>query len=107
MTQRIQFQEAKRQRSIEAVVQQAAFELGDRNVRDHEPDHDWTARFFNEVQDVSSEAMQALWAKVLAGEVERPNSTSIKTLSILRNLDTATAGIFRDALLYLRLTQIR
>ena len=95
VTQRIQFQEAKRQRSIEAVVQQAAFELGDRNVRDHDPDHDWTARFFNEVQDVSSEAMQALWAKVLAGEVERPNSTSIKTLSILRNLDTATAGIFR------------
>ena len=39
--------------------------------------------------------MQLLWAKVLAGEVERPGSTSIRTLSILRNLDQATAGLFR------------
>ena len=94
VTQRIQFQEAKRQRNIEAVVTQAAHELGDKDVRDHEPDHDWTARFFNEVQDVSSEDMQRLWARVLAGEVERPNSTSIKSLSILRNLNKETAGVF-------------
>ena len=39
--------------------------------------------------------MQTLWAKVLAGEVERPGSTSIKTLSILKNLDRVTAALFR------------
>ena len=59
-----------------------------------EPDHDWTARFFNDIQDVSSEEMQSLWAKVLAGEVEQPGSTSIQTLSILKNLDQATARLF-------------
>ena len=58
------------------------------------PDHDWTARFFNDIQDVSSEEMQSLWAKVLAGEVEKPGSTSIQTLSILKNLDQATARLF-------------
>ena len=70
--QRIQFQEQKRQVNIKSVVQQAADQLGDLEVTDSEPDHDWTARFFNEVQDVSSEEMQSLWAKVLAGEVQRP-----------------------------------
>ena len=70
-------------------------ELGDKDVANSEPDHDWTARFFSDVQDVSSEEMQSLWGKVLAGEVERPGSTSILTLSILRNLDQATASIFR------------
>ena len=70
-------------------------EMEDKDVLDHEPDHDWTARFFNEIQDVSSEEMQLLWAKVLAGEVERPGSTSIRTLSILRNLDQATSDLFR------------
>ena len=38
--------------------------------------------------------MQSLWPKVLTGEVQRPGSTSIQTLSILRNLDQATAQLF-------------
>ena len=95
VNQRIQFQEQKRQTNIESVVRQAANQLGDKNVADSEPDHDWTARFFNDVQDVSSEEMQFLWAKVLAGEVEQPESTSIRTLGILKNLDQATAHLFR------------
>ena len=95
ISQRVQFQEEKRQANLGSVVAHAAQELGDREVRDHEVDHDWTARFFNDVQDVSSEEMQQLWAKVLAGEVERPGSTSIKTLGILKNLDKSTADLFR------------
>lgn len=93
--QRIQFQEEKRQENIESVVSQAAEQLGDKKVADEEPDHDWTARFFNHVQDVSSKEMQTLWARVLSGEVERKGSTSVRTLEILRNLDQATAELFR------------
>ena len=96
VNQRIQFQEEKRQSNIVAVIGQAAQELGDREVQDHEVDHDWTARFFNDVQDVSSEEMQQLWAKILAGEVEKPGSTSIKTLDILKNLDKSNAILFRN-----------
>ena len=95
VNQRIQFQEEKRQRNIGAVVSHAAAELGDKDVPNSETDHDWTARFFNDVQDVSSERMQILWAKVLAGEVERSGSTSIRTLGILRNLDQTTAQVFK------------
>ena len=94
VTQRIQFQEEKRQRNIEAVVRQAASELGDNDVPNSETDHDWTARFFNYVQDVSSEDLQSLWAKVLAGQVERTGSTSIKTLDVLKNLNKTTAKLF-------------
>ena len=95
VTQRIQFQEEKRQSNIETVVRQAASELEDKLVGDHEPDHDWTARFFNDVQDVSAKETQQLYAKILAGEVVRPGSTSFKTLSILRNLDRPTAMLFK------------
>ena len=49
----------------------------------------------NDVQDVSNEEAQQLYAKVLAGEVERPGHTSIKTLSILRDLDQSTAALFK------------
>lgn len=94
VNQRIQFQEEKRQANIGAVVRNAAEELGGGEVQEYEVDHDWTARFFNDVQDISSEEMQKLWGKVLAGEVERPGNTSIKTLAILKNLDRAVATLF-------------
>ena len=70
-------------------------ELEDKEVQDHEVDHDWTARFFNDVQDVSSEEMQRLWAKILAGEVQRPGRTSFKSMNILKGLDKNTAILFR------------
>ena len=95
VSQRIQFQEEKRHRNIGSVVGQTAELLGDKDVPDQEPDHDWTARFFNYIQDVSSEEMQLLWAKVLAGQIEQPGSVSIRALSILRNLDNATAKLFQ------------
>ena len=93
--QRIQFQEQKRHGNIGSVVGQTAELLGDKEVPDQEPDHDWTARFFNYIQDVSSEEMQLLWAKVLAGQIEQPGSISIRALSILRNLDQASAKLFQ------------
>lgn len=92
--QNVRFQEEKRQRNILSIVEQAIDHLGDTEVNDHEPDHDWTARFFGGGQDISSEEMQILWGKILAGEVERPGSTSIRTLDILRNLDKETASLF-------------
>lgn len=94
VSQRILFQEKKRQLNISSVVSEAARQLGEAEVPDQEPDHDWTARFFGEVQDVSSADMQALWAKILAGEVERAGSTSIRTLGILRDLDRSAARLF-------------
>ncbi len=95
VNQRIRFQEQKRQTNIASVVKKAANQLGETDVADSEPDHDWTARFFNEVQDISSEEMQSLWARVLAGEVKRAGSISVRTLGILKNLDQATARLFR------------
>ncbi|MCY4579083.1 MAG: DUF2806 domain-containing protein [Chloroflexi bacterium] len=94
VTQRIQFQEEKRQANIGSIVRQAALELGDKEVQDYEVDHDWTARFFDDVQDVSSEDLQQLWAKILAGEVERPGSTSYRTLRVLKDMNQDVARIF-------------
>ena len=92
--QRIQFQEEKRHRNIGYVVGHTAELLGDMNVPNQNPDHDWTARFFDYIQDVSSEEMKYLWAKVLSGEIQRPGKVSIRSLSILRDLDQRTAALF-------------
>ncbi|MCY3669751.1 MAG: DUF2806 domain-containing protein [Alphaproteobacteria bacterium] len=93
--QRIEFQEKKRQANIAAVVQDAAAELGDKGAPEHEPDPDWTARFFDCVQDVSSEDMRKLWSKVLSGEIESPGRTSLRTLDILKNMASRDAQKFQ------------
>ena len=98
--QRVRFQEEKRQHNIESVFTQAAQELGDSMVDDHEIDHDWTARFFSDVQDVSSAAMQQLWAKVLAGEIKRPGHFSLRTLDTLHNMSVGEARLFAEACNY-------
>ena len=94
--QRIEFQERKRLTNIASVVEDAAEELGDKEVPDHDPDPDWTARFFDCVQDVSSDDMQKLWSRVLAGEVESPGRTSLRTLETLRNMTKSDADLFSN-----------
>ena len=96
ITQRIEFQEKKWQANIASVVRDAAAELGDKEVPDHDPDPDWTARFFDCVRDVSSEDMKIIWAKLLSGEVESPGRTSLRTLEVLRNMAREEARMFSD-----------
>ena len=96
IAQSIEFQGRKRLANAKAVLEAAADELGDKEVDDHEPDPDWTARFFDYVQDVSSEDMQKIWAKILSGEVENPGRTSLRTLDTLRNMTKRDAELFRD-----------
>ena len=104
ISQRIEFQEEKRQANITSVVREAAADLGDKQVPAHEPDPDWTARFFDGVQDVSSEDMRKIWAKILSGEVEEPGRTSLRTLSILRDMSQSDAEAF-SALMEYRISE--
>ena len=100
ITQRLEFQEHKRQQNITSAVRQAARELGNEEVPNHEPDHDWTARFFEYVQDVSEDDVRKIWARILAGQVRSPGSVSLRTLSILRNMSRREAELFREAMRY-------
>ena len=89
-----EFQARKRLMNIKTIAGHAAEELGDTEVPDHDPDPDWVARFFDGAQDVSSEELQKLWGKILAGEIKSPGQTSLRTLSILRNMTQQEAKDF-------------
>ncbi|VAW48166.1 hypothetical protein MNBD_GAMMA03-45 [hydrothermal vent metagenome] len=93
--QRIQFKEQKRQINIESITQKAVENLeSESKVSDEPVDEDWTSRFFNYAEDISNEDMQGLWGRILAGEIKKPKSYSLRTLDILRNLSTEEAEIF-------------
>jgi len=92
---RISYQQAKKQVNIENVIQYAVTELeNESEVVPEKPENDWITRFFNISEDISSDDMQALWGKILAGEIKRPGSYSLRTLELLRNLSQKEAELF-------------
>lgn len=55
---------------------------------------DWLNTFEREVSTKNSNEMKLLFGKILAGEIQKPNSFSIKTLKTLSQLDQKIAKIF-------------
>lgn len=92
---RINFQEVRKQINIENVTAYAAEELkNEKSITDELVDEDWTARFFRIIEEVSNEEMQVLWGRILAGEIKKPKTYSLRTLELIRNLSKIEAETF-------------
>jgi len=94
--QRFIAQESKRQENIESVISEAADILKDEDeVPENKPDHDWTTRFFRYSEDISSSSeMQTFWGKILAGEIKKPDTYSLRFLDVIRNISPDEAELF-------------
>ena len=92
--------EFRRQENREAVAS-AAIESLEEAAEAEAPttddvDEDWLNIFSRYAEDASSERMQKLWGRVLAGEIRKPGAFSPTALRFIAELDQATAEIFRD-----------
>lgn len=89
------YQEFKKQRNINNTINFTMNELeNETEVSDEKVDEDWITRFFNTVENINNEQMQHLWAKILAGEIKQPNTYSLRTLDLLKNLSFKEAELF-------------
>jgi hypothetical protein len=92
---RFLFQEIQKQQNIESVIAGTYNILqNEENVDSKSVAKDWIIRFFNSVEDISDIDLQNLWSKILAGEVKRPKSFSMRTLDALRNISKDEAILF-------------
>lgn len=93
--QRVQNEEILRQKNIEDVIRGAAdrLALDHSGVQTHPINEDWLRQFKNNVQDISEKEMKLIWSKVLAGEMKKPKSYSIRTLHLLGNLSKEDAEV--------------
>jgi len=92
---RLVFQEINKQQNIDSVISNAYENLKEEKTVSEEPvDKDWILRFFNSVGDISNQEMQKIWGKILAGEIKKPNTFSLRTLEILKNLTQKEAELF-------------
>lgn len=99
---RMAFQELQKQNNIECVVANAYNILEKEQTCSEEPvEQGWINRFFDSVADVSDEDLQKLWGKVLAGEIKKPKSYSLRTLETLKNLSPSEANLFQQLFPYI------
>ena len=98
-SQRLMAKEMQREANIEKTVLLAQEDLEDTtdSISKTPVDKDWAVRFFNIAQDINDEEMQILWAKILAGEIKNPNSFSLRTLELIKNLSSHDANLFQVA----------
>ena len=67
---------------------------GEAETADIQPDNideDWMNQFVRYAEDASSDRLQQVWGRVLAGEVRKPGSFSRHTLRFIAELDKETA----------------
>ena len=94
-TQRLSFQESVKQQNIESVCANAVEELASaQTVPELKPEPEWISRFIDVASGISSEELQYLWGKILAGEIRSPGSFSLRTLDTLKNLSKTEAENF-------------
>lgn len=59
-----------------------------------EIDEDWRANYFDKCRLVHDDEMQTLWAKLLAGEVNKPGTYSKRTVNFVAEMDKREAELF-------------
>lgn len=90
----------REQVNLDMISKIAASDLRDSRSLEHsetteEVDDDWMDNFEAEARKKSTEEMQSLFGRILAGEITEPKSFSIKSVKILGEIDQSTATIFR------------
>lgn len=89
----------KQESNIENILEIAESEVkNESTASDKQIDDDWITRFFDMAKNISSNDLQIIWGKILAGEIVSPGSFSLRTLETLRNLSAEEAHLFQKAI---------
>lgn len=87
----------REQINVEDVLRNAAESLGESGIKEEpsaEPDDDWWNTFEDEAAKKSSDEMKAVFGRILAGEISRPGSFSIRSVRSVGEMDRSTAELF-------------
>jgi hypothetical protein len=90
--------ELRSQTNKEAVAKKAIEHLSDdsgsSDPNPRAPEDDWLNVFERYAENASSEKLRDLWGRVLAKEIRKPKSFSLRTMRFVSELDSETARLF-------------
>lgn len=87
-------EQRKMSNTMQVIEQAKLYIEPDMEVSSEPISQDWLNRFQSTIEDISEPELQDLWAKILAGEIKAPNSYSLRTLDVLRNMTQKEAQLF-------------
>ena len=88
----------RKQQNLETIIQKAIQYCSDTSITDR-ADVDWFNSFTELAEGISNPTMQELWAKILAFEVTKPGTFSLKTLKAFKTMSVGEAKLFAKACL--------
>jgi hypothetical protein len=86
-------EEAKHQANMESITEKAIGYLKE-DAHPEKVEDDWISNFFDKCRLVSDEEMQNLWARVLAGEANKPGRCSKRTVNFVASMGKPDATLF-------------
>lgn len=86
-------EETQKQHNIEDITAKALPHLS-AAANPGAMERDWITNFFDKSRIITDQDMQALWARVLAGEANVPGTFSKRTVNLLGDLDKTDAELF-------------
>lgn len=88
-------EEGKKQENIEDITAQALPGLQE-DAKPEDIENDWLANFFEKCKLISDKEMQSLWARLLAGEANKPGTFSKRTVEFIHDMDKSDAQLFTN-----------
>ena len=95
-TKRERLASLRKQKNIETIMEKTFAFCAGKSI-DKRTDLDWFDRYITLAEDVGNKTMQDLWAKILAGELSRPGSYSLKALKVFREMSIIDAKLLAKA----------
>ncbi|MGK0273502.1 MAG: putative repeat protein (TIGR03899 family) [Cocleimonas sp.] len=86
----------RKQKNIETIMEKTFAFCADKSI-DKRTDLDWFNHYITLAENVSNKTMQDLWAKILAGELSRHGSYSLKALKVFREMSIVDAKLLAKA----------
>lgn len=91
-----QQQEMKNLAGNVATALEVLQQTPDEEISDEEVDPDFFARWRREAKVIGNPELQAIWGRILAEEVKRPDTISFRALDVIKSLTREEAEIFCD-----------
>ena len=89
----------RQEENLESILEKTEEQISiAEDISETAVNEDWLTRFFGIAKDVSTDEMQFIWGKILAGEIEKPGSFSLRTLETIRNISPDEAKLFEKIL---------
>lgn len=92
---RIKYNALRKQRNIDSIIVKAYNEFDNEEyITNQKVDQDWVLNFFENAGYISDEHIQEIWSKILIGEIKNPNTYTLRTLNILKNMTSFEANLY-------------